>query len=75
MLLGWGTLAIYYSNLPWGWLRLVLALVFLTFGIWALWYSRTLRTIAVFAALFLGVLVWFSSISLRMTAPGGPKWR
>src|SRR4030095_8854084 len=29
LLLGWGTLAIYYSNLPWGWLRLVLALFFL----------------------------------------------
>jgi len=62
LLIGWGTLAIYYSNLPWGWLRLALALVFLTFGIWALWYSRTRRTIAIFAALFLGVLVWFISI-------------
>src|SRR5262245_66012004 len=59
LLLAWGTLAIYY-NLPWAWARLALALVFLTFGIWALWYSRTRRAIAVFAALFLGVLVWFS---------------
>ena len=33
LVLGWGTLAIYYSNLPWGWARLVLALVFLTFGV------------------------------------------
>jgi hypothetical protein len=40
LLLAWATLAIYYSNLPWAWARLVLALVFLTFGIWALWFSR-----------------------------------
>jgi hypothetical protein len=62
LLLAWGTLAIYYSNLPWAWARLALALFFLTFGIWTLWYSRTPRTITAFAALFLVVLVWFSSI-------------
>jgi hypothetical protein len=73
LLLGWGTLAIYYSNLPWGWLRLVLALVFLTFGIWALWYSRTRRAIAVFAALFIGVLGWFSSIKPSHDRPWRPE--
>jgi hypothetical protein len=31
--LTWVTLAIYWSNLPWGWLRLLLALAFLTFGV------------------------------------------
>ena len=31
LLLGWATLAIYYSNLPWGWARLALAVVFLIF--------------------------------------------
>jgi Domain of unknown function (DUF4105) len=72
LLLGWGTLAIYY-NLPWGWLRLALALVFLTFGIWALWYSRTRRAIAVFAALFLGVLVWFSTIKPSHDRPWRPE--
>jgi hypothetical protein len=61
LLLVWGTLAIYY-NLPWDWMRLALALVFLMFGIWALWYSRTWRAISIFAGLFLGVLIWFSSI-------------
>jgi hypothetical protein len=72
LLLGWATLAIYY-NLPWGWLRLALALVFLTFGIWALWYSRTRWAIAVFAALFLGVLVWFSSIKPSHDRPWRPE--
>jgi Domain of unknown function (DUF4105) len=73
LLLAWATLAIYYSNLPWAWLRLTLALVFLTFGIWALWYSRTRRTIAVFAALFVGVLVWFSSIKPSHDRPWRPE--
>ena len=45
LLLGWGALAIYYSNLPWGWARLALAVVFFTFGVWARWISRTLRAV------------------------------
>jgi len=32
-LVGWAALAIYYSNLPWPWLRLLLALAFAAFGI------------------------------------------
>jgi hypothetical protein len=73
LLLGWGTLATYYSNLPWDWLRLALALIFLTFGIWALWYSRTWRAIAIFAALFLGVVVWFSTIKPSHDRPWRPE--
>jgi hypothetical protein len=72
LLLGWGTLALYY-NLPWEWLRLALALVFLIFGIWALWYSRRPRACAVFAALFLGVLVWFGSITPSHDRPWRPE--
>jgi hypothetical protein len=73
LLLAWGTLAIYYSNLPWAWARLALVLVFLTFGIWTLWYSRTRRTITAFAALFLVVLVWFSSIQPSHDRPWRPE--
>jgi len=73
LLLGWGTLAIYYSNLPWRWARLVLAVVFFTFGVWALWISRTLRAVAIFAALFLGVVVWFSSIKPSHDRPWRPE--
>jgi Domain of unknown function (DUF4105) len=72
LLLGSATLAIYY-NLPWDWMRLALALVFLTFGIWALWYSRTWRAISIFAGLFLGVLVWFSSIKPSHERPWRPE--
>src|SRR5262249_53594619 len=72
LLLAWGTLAIYY-NLPWAWARLALAVVFFIFGIWALWYSRTRQVIAVFAALFLGVVAWFSSIKPSHDRPWRPE--
>jgi hypothetical protein len=62
LLLAWATLAIYWSNLPWAGLRLVLALVFLAFGIYALWLKRKLRTLLVFAGLFAVVVVWYISI-------------
>jgi len=58
-LVGWAALAIYWSNLPWPVARLVLALAFLAFGIWALWFAR--RPL-VFAAGFAAVLAWWLSI-------------
>ena len=58
----WGTLAIHFSNLPTAWLRTALAIAFAAFAIWALWLSRPRRTI-LFAALFLGVVAWWVSIS------------
>ena len=62
VLITWSTLAIYYSNLPWPWLRLALAAAFAVFGIWALWISRPRRTIA-FALLLVGVVAWWLAIS------------
>jgi hypothetical protein len=58
-LVGWGALAIYWSNLPWPWARIALALVFLAFGVWALWFARKPL---VFAAAWLAVLAWWLSI-------------
>jgi hypothetical protein len=72
LLLAWGTLAIYY-NLPWEGMRLAAALVFLIFGIWALWYSRRPVALAIFAVLFLGVLVWFISIKPSHDRPWRPE--
>ena len=54
-------------------MRLAAALVFLIFGIWALWFRRTLRSMGVFAALFLGVVVWFSSIQPSHDRPWRPE--
>lgn len=72
-LVGWGTLAIYYSNLPWPWLRLVLALAFMAFGIWALWRSRRPLMFLAFTGLFLGVLVWWISIRPSHHRPWRPE--
>ena len=73
LVLAWATLAIYYSNLPWAWARQALAVAFLIFGIWALGFRRTLGAKAVFAALFLGVVVWFSTIQPSHDRPWRPE--
>jgi uncharacterized protein DUF4105 len=59
----WATFAIYYSNLPWSRLRLVLAGAFAAFGIWALFLSRQRWTILAAIGLFLGVVAWWISIA------------
>ena len=63
LLIGWASLAIYYSNLPWSGARLVLAVAFAAFAIWAFWLSRRRHMTVVFAVLFVGVVVWWLSIS------------
>jgi hypothetical protein len=73
LLLAWATLAIYYSNLPWGWLRLSLAVAFLVFGIWALWLTRRPRMFLAFAGLFLCVLVWYICIRPSHDRPWRPE--
>jgi hypothetical protein len=62
LLIIWASLAIYYSNLPWAWVRVVLAVAFATFSAWALWLTHKPRMRVVFAGLFLVVLLWFISI-------------
>jgi hypothetical protein len=62
LLILWGTLALYYSNLPWGWLRLGAALAFAAFSVWALWLSRPRWMRWVFAAVFALVVVWWLAI-------------
>ena len=63
VLIAWATLAIYYSNLPWPRLRLVLAVGFAAFAIWALFLSRQRWMSLAAIVLFLGVVVWWISIS------------
>ena len=69
LLLAWATLALYWSNLPRAWLRLALAIGFLAFGIYALWFKRTLRTFLVFAGLFLVVFALYRSIEPSFDRP------
>jgi len=63
VLILWATLAIYYSNLPWPGLRLGLAIAFAAFAIWAIWFAPQRRMSVVLIVLYLGVVVWWISIS------------
>ncbi|OAI42522.1 hypothetical protein AYO41_04140 [Verrucomicrobia bacterium SCGC AG-212-E04] len=63
VLVVWATLAIYYSNLPWPWLRLTLGGLFLVFAFWALWLTKRPRRFLLFAAVYALVLLWWSFIS------------
>lgn len=62
LLIAWATLAIYYSNLPWPALRLVLAVVFTAVAAWAFWFSHQPRARWVLAVLYLGVILWWLAI-------------
>jgi hypothetical protein len=73
VLIAWASLAIYYSNLPWAGLRLGLVGAFAAFAIWALWLSRQRRMSVAFIVLFLGVVVWWSSISPSHHRPWRPE--
>jgi hypothetical protein len=73
LLVGWATLAIYYSNLPWSGLRLGLAAAFAAFAIWALGLSGQRRMPAAFAVLFLGVVGWWISIAPSHDRPWRPE--
>jgi hypothetical protein len=59
LLVAWATLAIYFSNLPWDWSRLALAVAFAAFSVWALWRTRRPRMGWVFLGLFAAVVVWY----------------
>jgi hypothetical protein len=69
--LAWAVLAVYYSNLPWSWLRFALAVGVASFGVWALWVRRGPRSPWAFWIVFLLTLAWFSLISPSHDRP----WR
>ncbi|NML47744.1 DUF4105 domain-containing protein [Ramlibacter sp. G-1-2-2] len=58
----WATLAIYYSNLPWPWARIALAVAFAGFSFWSLRLARRRGPRLAFAVLFLAVVIWEISI-------------
>jgi hypothetical protein len=62
LLIAWGTLALYYSNLPSSGVRLGSAAAFAAFAIWAFWLSRQRHMSLIAFALFLGVLAWWIAI-------------
>jgi hypothetical protein len=63
LVIGWASLAIFYSNLPWpAAARAVFAAAFAVFGCWALLINRRRGALRAFAAAFLGVVIWWNTI-------------
>jgi hypothetical protein len=73
LLIAWATLAIFYSNLPWAWARVVLAVAFAGFAVWALWVARGARPRWAFVGAFAVVAVWFASIPPSNDRPWRPE--
>src|SRR5690606_11909082 len=63
VLIGWASLAIYYSNLPWAAARRALAVAFAGFAVWATWWSGQPTMHAVLALLLLVVVAWWLTIA------------
>lgn len=62
LLILWSSLALYYSNLPWHSVRVIMAISFALFSVWALWITRRRHMVLLFSALFVGILIWWSTI-------------
>jgi hypothetical protein len=72
-LIAWGTLAIYYSNVPWASLRLALAGAFAAFAVWVCWLTARRAMSAVFLVLFAAVVAWWISIAPSHDRPWRPE--
>src|SRR5689334_21961707 len=73
LLITWTTPAIYWSNLPWAWARLAVAIAFAGFAVWALWVRRSKRSRWAFAGVFAGALVWWICIPPSQDRPWRPE--
>jgi hypothetical protein len=73
LLILWATLAIYYSNLPWPWGRLLLATAFAVFAIWGFWITRRRHMAAAVFVLFLAVVAWWIAIPPSHDRPWRPE--
>jgi hypothetical protein len=74
----WGTLAIYYSNLPGIEVRKIVALVFALFGAamlgWYLLSAKRHRSLVVFLVVFLSIYTWWSMITPRQDRDWAPEY-
>jgi hypothetical protein len=73
LLILWGSLAIFYSNLPWADLRLLLSVLFAGFSVWVLWFSRLESATTVFITVFLAVSLWWVFIPASHDRPWRPE--
>ena len=72
LILLWGALAIYYSNLPTAGLRIGLAVAYAAFLIWAFWFSPRRRMPLVAMGVFLAVVAWWA---LLIPPSNDRNWR
>lgn len=61
-IISWSSLALYYSNVPWVSIRIIMAVSLAAFGIWAFWITKKPRGVMLFFILFIGILIWWSTI-------------
>ncbi|HXV83616.1 MAG TPA: DUF4105 domain-containing protein [Candidatus Binatia bacterium] len=77
-LTGWGTLAIYYSNVPGEGLRKIIALAFAFFGaallVWYLVSSKRVLPLLVFFAAFLLLVAWWSTTPALQDRDWAPEY-
>jgi hypothetical protein len=73
LLIVWSALAIYYSNLPWAWARVALAVAFAGFAVWALWVTPSARRRWAFAGAFAVVAFWWVCIPPAQDRPWRPE--
>ena len=73
VLILWATLALYYSNLPGSWLRVLLAAAFAVFSVWALWLTPGRRMWLAFAGVLAVVIAWHVSIPPSHDRPWRPE--
>jgi hypothetical protein len=69
----WGSLALYYSSLPWAPGRIALAAVFLLFSVWALWFARRPRGYLIFAVAFVVLIGWWFTVLPSHDRPWRPE--
>ena len=74
----WGTLAIYYSNLPGEESRKILAAVFAAFGVamlgWYLFATKWSRPLFTFSVLFVLLLAWWLTIPPQQDRDWAPEY-
>ncbi len=73
VLVGWGTLALYYRVPQAFGINVALAVAFVALGAWSLWRSPRLRSLAVFAVAYFVLFAWWSSIEPRQDREWRPE--
>jgi hypothetical protein len=73
LLVAWCSLAIFFSNAPWPWLRVTLMVAFLALAVWLLCVRRGKRPLAWFSAACGAVVAWWSLIPPSHDRPWKPE--